>query len=101
MINHIIGIERWGQQRLLVLAGEPFARDEYNGYAFSSALPLSELRGHFTTTRRGTVALVNILMLAGISPSRSVPHNDFGDLSLRGWLRYLGMHAEIESRKLR
>ncbi|GAB4195946.1 MAG: hypothetical protein OHK0022_13030 [Roseiflexaceae bacterium] len=101
VISHIIGIERWGQQRLLVLAGEPFARDEYDAYAFSPALPLSDLRGHFATTRRGTVALVNILALAGVSPSRTVPHNDFGDLTLRGWLRYLGVHAEIESRKLR
>lgn len=101
VVSHIVGIERWGQSRLLVLAGQPFARDEYNGYAPSPALPWDALRESFARTRRGTVALVNILKLAGVSPSRTVAHNGFGELSLRAWLRYLTSHAALESRRLR
>lgn len=101
LVSHIIGIERWGQERLLVLAGQPYVRDEYNGYAPSPALPWDSLRESFAKTRRGTVALVNILKLAGVSPGSTVAHNQFGDLTLRGWLRYLNSHAEFESLRLR
>ena len=101
VVSHIIGIERWGQERLLVLAGQPYVRDEYNRYAPSPALPWDSLRESFAKTRRGTVALVNILKLAGVSPTGTVPHNEFGDLTLRAWLRYLNGHADLESLKLR
>lgn len=101
IVSHIVGIERWGQNRLLVLAGQPFAGDEHNGYAPSPALPWDALRESFARTRRGTVALVNILKLADVGLAGTVAHNELGELSLRGWLRYLNDHALIEGRKLR
>lgn len=84
-----------------MLAGQPYVRDEYNSYAPSPVLPWDSLRESFAKTRRGTVALVNILKLAGVSLGSTVAHNQYGDLTLRGWLRYLHAHAEFESLRLR
>ena len=98
-LRHITGIERWGQQRLRVFLGEPFVRDEYEGYQPGATLDLGAQRACFQETRQETIDLTQRLAQAGVPDTATVPHNDFGPLSARGWLRYLEMHASLESKK--
>lgn len=100
-LAHIIGIERWGQRRLRTLLGEPLVRDESDVYQPGEDLALDDLRAAFRATREGTVALASELIRAGVPRERTVPHNDFGPLSLGGWLLYLTQHATRESTRLR
>ena len=57
VLRHISGIERWGQSRLRVFLGAPFARDEYDGYQPGTDLTLDEQRAFWRTTRAETIAL--------------------------------------------
>jgi len=98
--NHIIGIERWGQRRLRVALGEPLLHDEYDGYRVQGDT-VAALREAFRSTRAETLALVQQLEAAGLPPATTVPHNDMGETTLRGWLYYLTVHASRESRRLR
>jgi hypothetical protein len=36
-----------------------------------------------------------------IASGVKVPHNQFGSLTMRSWLRYLDMHANLEAKKLK
>ena len=101
VLRHISGIERWGQRRLKIFLGGPATRDEYNDYRPGTDLTLDEQRAFFRQTRAETVALAARLQTAGIGDDAKAPHNDFGPLSARGWLRYLDLHANIESKKIR
>jgi hypothetical protein len=96
-IAHITGIERWGQRRLRVALGEPLVMDEYDGYRPDKALGVPQLAEAFAQTRAETLDLIRRLRAAAIPPTRTVPHNQFGDLSLRAWLAYLENHAWRES----
>ena len=100
LLSHIIGIECWGRSRLSVLLGEPFVRDEYDGYRPARDTAWPELQTRFQETRAQTVALVRQLEAAGERGDR-VLHNQWGELNLRGWLRYLDVHADLESRKMK
>lgn len=99
VLNHIIGIERWGQRRLKVALGEPFVQDEYNGYRPARETSWEALKTQFVETRAETVALARTL--AAQAGTTRVRHNDYGDLSVGGWLNYLRTHAEFESRKMK
>jgi len=101
ILQHITGIERWGQRRLRVFLGEPEIMDEYNGYRPGTNLSTEEQRTFFRTTRLETVDLARQLAQAAIDPEARVPHNDFGPLTPRGWLRYLDMHANSEIKKVK
>lgn len=101
LLSHIIGLERWAQRRLRVALGEPFVQEEYDGYRPSRETSWADLRAQFAETRRETVALAEKLESAGIAPTFTVAHNSFGPLTLRAWLRYMQMHADLEMRKLR
>jgi hypothetical protein len=101
VLNHIIGIERWGQRRLKVALGEPFLQDEYNGYRPARETSWEALKTAFAQTRAETVALARTLAAQPGLASKRIRHNDYGDLSVGGWLNYLRTHAELESRKLR
>jgi hypothetical protein len=98
---HIIGIERWGQRRLQVALGEPLLLDEYDDYRPSRDHTWNELLADFTTTRAATLENIRKLEAAGLPDKLRIRHNEFGDLSPRGWLRYLDMHASMETRKLK
>lgn len=100
-LRHITGIERWGQRRLQVALGEPFVRDEYDGYQPDGDADIASVRAAFRTTRAATVALVQTLAAAGVDAQVTVPHNQFGPLSVRGWLSYLNGHANLESKRIR
>lgn len=97
-VAHWVGIERWGQRRLRVALGEPFVEDEHHPYRPDVEKTFEALRKDFAETRAQTVALAKQLDEADVDPDMTVPHNDLGDMSLRGWLAYLIQHPDQESR---
>lgn len=99
-IRHVVGIERWGQRRLRVLLGDPFDGGGHRPFRPDDADDAA-LRAAFADTRVATVALARDLAAAGVDPARSVPHDDLGELSARGWLVYLDGHAKIELARVR
>ncbi len=100
LLSHITGIERWGQSRLQVALGAPLTMDEYDGYRPPREAGWAELRDAFRSTRQQTAALAGQLNQA-IANGVKVPHNQFGPLTVRSWLRYLDIHAAMEAKKLR
>lgn len=100
LLSHITGIERWGQSRLRVALGEPLVMDEYDGYRPAAAASWAELQDAFHDTRQQTVVLAGQLDQA-IASGVKVPHNQFGPLTVRSWLRYLDIHANMEAKKLK
>lgn len=100
LLSHIVGIERWGQSRLRVALGEPLTMDEYDSYRPPREATWPVLQDAFSETRQQTVAVVQALGKANVADVK-VPHNQFGPLSMRSWLRYLNMHANLEAKKLK
>ena len=98
-LGHVITIERWGYQRLRSALGEPLVLDDSDHYAPSSNLTLIGLRKEWAIARRATMLLAG--ELEQLPDSTRVVHNQFGPLSLRGWIRYLTMHAYFESKRIR
>jgi hypothetical protein len=84
-----------------VALGEPFVQDEYNGYRPPRETGWEALKAQFEATRAETVALARALAAQPGAEAKRVRHNDYGDLSVGGWLNFLRRHAEFESRKLR
>jgi len=101
LIRHIIGIERWGQRRLKVALGEPLLLDEYDGYQPEAGMKVKKLQEVFQTTRHETIYLAQQFATRAIDPNTTVKHNNFGELTLRGWLQYLQGHAKRESRNIK
>ena len=100
LLGHIVGMERWGQSRLRVALGEPLTMDEYDDYRPPRDSTWPALQGAFSETRQQSVALIQQLGQAYIANIK-VPHNQFGPLSVRSWLRYLDLHANLEAKKLK
>jgi hypothetical protein len=100
-LRHIIGLERWGQRRMRVALGEPFTNDEMDGYQPPVDLSLPELIDVFLNTRDETVHLARRCAADPRAESVLVKHNQLGPLSIRGWLRYLDLHATFEAHRLR
>ena len=98
--HHVIGIERWGQRRLQVALGEPPIVDECDEYQLAPDLNWQELQAEFHAVRQDTIALARRVEEAGAGATL-VPHNEFGDLSMHGWLRYLDNHASLESKRIK
>lgn len=101
LARHIIGLERWGQRRLRIALGDPPVSDEMDGYEPPPTPHLSDLRATFAATRRETLVLVRQLELRHIPGDLQIPHNQFGPLTVRGWLVYLNQHARLEGRRLK
>lgn len=99
-VRHITGIERWGQRRLRVALGEPPTEDEYDGYQPPIDADWNTLLGEWEATRHETVALARTLAERTTDDIR-IRHNQFGPLSVRGWLVYLSQHASRESLGIR
>ena len=98
---HIIGIERWGTQRLRVLLGEPLQRDEYDGYRPPTDRSPAQLAEEFRAARQATLDLTRQLAATGTDLRATVLHNDAGNMRLAGWLVYLNVHASMEATRLR
>ena len=101
VLRHITGIERWGQQRLQVFLGKAFVRDEFDGYQPATNLSTQQQVAEFNKTRAETIAIVRKIAAANLNSNKTVEHNQIGQLTLRGWLRYLDIHANLESKKIR
>jgi hypothetical protein len=99
ILSHIIGIERWGQRRLRVMLGEPFVQDEYDGYRPTRDTAWDDLRRQFSETRMETIRLIGSIERVQ-AVEMKVIHNMWGELSARGWLNYLNVHADVEMLKM-
>jgi hypothetical protein len=97
---HVIGIERWGQRRMRVALGEELLADRYHGYRPAPDLAWQDLGAAFHAARQDTIALTRQIEQAD-TEAVLVPHNSLGELSVRGWLRYLDKHANLESKGIR
>ncbi len=100
-LAHITGIERWGQRRLRVFLDLPYIPDEYESYRPAADSHWPELQDAFKAARQDTIQLARELEAHKVNPQVRVVHNQFGELSARGWLVYLRRHAQLESRRLR
>ena len=99
VLAHIVAIERWGANRLTVLLGDkPLELDSSRAYAPDSA-NWAELQNTFKQTRAASVNLTARLEVS--NPVTTVSHNQFGEVSARGWVQYLTSHAHLESRKIK
>ena len=101
MLSHIIGIERWCQSRIRVALGEPFIEEEYNGYRPSKEVGWEAMKAQFAETRATSVALARELSAENPSTDIKILHNQFGDVSVRGWLHYMQFHATQEAKRLK
>ncbi|MDV6374870.1 DinB family protein [Deinococcus arenicola] len=102
VLGHIIGIERWGQNRLRMALGKKlYESDSYQTYRPAADTSLAELRDLLSQTRSGTVDLARQLHVSPPEEGATVNHNGLGPLTAKAWLRYLTQHADLESRKLR
>ncbi|MCO5182829.1 MAG: hypothetical protein M9965_02680 [Anaerolineae bacterium] len=101
VLSHIIGIERWSQSRLRVPLGSEFVNDEYDRYRPKRDTSWSDLKTQFHTTRAASVDLVGALQAADVDPATIIKHNNYGPLTIRGWLHYINMHANLESKRLK
>jgi hypothetical protein len=96
--GHVIGMERWGTQRLASLInGTVAAMDEYDSYRPSADLDLPALADEFLKVRADTLFLA-----ARLEPyaQKKVMHNDIGLLSVKTWLVYLNNHSRMESKSI-
>jgi hypothetical protein len=95
---HIVAIERWGTNRLRVLAGEKtFVRDENHAYKPDINASWPALLEALRTTRADLIALAPKLE----GKTAKVAHNMMGELSAAAWLRYLESHANLESGRVK
>lgn len=92
-LRHIIGIERWGQRRLQVALGAPLVMDESDEYYPSEDASWDQLQETFHETRQKTVLMVDKLEKGNVGRDLMIPHNQWGDLSVYGWLHYLNGHT--------
>lgn len=100
-LQHMIGIERWGQRRLQTALGAPRLDDEYDSYRPAGDDTLPQLCQSFQTTRRESIAIARQIQAQGIAKDAAVRHNQFGAISVGAWLRYLAIHASVESKRIR
>jgi hypothetical protein len=98
-LRHIIAMEKWGQCRLKVALGEAFVADETHAYKPVEETSWEDLKSLYSITRLETKDLARKLNNTDVL--QKVPHNQFGPLSVLGWLRYLNTHAFFESKRIR
>ncbi|GHG04458.1 hypothetical protein GCM10017783_16350 [Deinococcus piscis] len=101
LLRHIIGIERWGRARVQsAVLHRPWVMDSHQDYKPPKDKSMPELAEILAEQRRRTATLAHSLHESPPRLNDKVVHNEFGPLSVRGWLRYLQLHAEMESRKM-
>jgi hypothetical protein len=98
-ITHVIGLERWGQNRLNVANGAVFKEEEYDGYRPSKDTDWDNLIKQFESTRDTTLEIAK-----KIEPNKGnlhIRHNQWGDISVKAWLHYLNFHSTTESKRIK
>jgi hypothetical protein len=98
--RHIIGIERWSLVRMREYVGAMPFTEEYDHYQPDAHLGLTAIADEMDIVRAEVIALTKQLMHHDPG-NTTVNHNDLGPLSARGWLYYVLLHANFESKKLR
>lgn len=98
--THIIGIEIWAQKKLATALGDPPGEPEYMPYRPSQDMAWADLFPLMRQTRQDTIALARRLAEASIANS-IIRHNDWGDLTLKGWLFFIHLHTDFEIKKIR
>ncbi len=101
VLTHIIGIEIWSQKKLATALGDPAGEHEYMPYRPSKNTEWDNLVPLMRQTRADTIALAKRLAQANIDPNRKIKHNDWGDLTVKGWLMYMHLHADFEVKKIK
>lgn len=96
VLAHIIGMEAWGAHRLRVALGDPLVIDESDAYRPPKGVGWRDLQKQFRAQRQQTVDMAKKLYAAHAEDAK-VRHNQFGEMTTRGWLYYLNMHANIEA----
>jgi hypothetical protein len=100
VFTHIIGIERWAHTRLRTRLGAPLrATEEYDQYRPPNTTPFYELAKLFEEARNETIAIARAIPVDEYK--QRIPHNQWGQLTVAGWLNYLIVHAWAESQKVR
>lgn len=99
ILNHLIGIEKWGHSKLKIALGEPSNMEEYDNYRPPLGLSWNELQDIFEATRETTKELAGSIEEMETSEIR-VMHNQFGELTAKEWLIYLRLHANAEIWKM-
>lgn len=100
-LAHIIAVERWGQDRLRAFLGDPLPGSTSDAYRPDAGLGWHDLQEQFTAARHTTLDLAQQLAGAAVDDTVTVPHDQYGKLSVRGWLHYLNTHANLESKRIR
>ena len=100
-LRHIIGIERWSQRRLRVFLGEPFMLDGHHSYKPEENLDWPALLDAFKETRAQTLGMIDALSKPGAHSVAAVAHNEFGDFTAKGWLKYIEGHAASEAKRIK
>ena len=101
VLSHIVGIELWGQSRLRVGLGEPFKEEEYDNYRPSRSRSWEQRKAEFRMARKKSIALAEALDDNQADQFMQVKHNQYGMITLGAWLRYLDMHANLESKRIK
>lgn len=99
--THIIGIEIWAQKKLATALGDPAGEPEYMPYRPAKDTAWEALAPLMRETRQNTIALAKRLAQSEVNPNQKIRHNDWGDLTLKGWLMYIYLHADFEIKKIR
>lgn len=100
-LRHVIGMERWGQRRLRVALGEENPNDEHHAYKPDANSTWEELLQAFQSARQETLDLGYSLAAKEVDLNQGIAHNQFGDMSVKAWLRYLHLHAWAEARHIK
>lgn len=99
VMTHIIGIERWIQSRIRVALGEALRDDEYDDYRPERETEWADLQTLFEETRADGIQLAENLDDSMLQ--QRIRHNMFGEMTLGGWLQYMDVHSDFESKRLK
>ena len=104
-LRHIIAIERWGQERMLLFFADNYAEsavtDENYGYEPAKDLCWQGLGESFGEARAKTIEIARVLETGTGIKQDKIPQNDMGPLSAKAWLQYLNIHAAMEAKGIK
>lgn len=99
-INHWVGIERWGLDRIRQWRDPPVELGSHRPFRRPEGSSLEDLQEAFARTRQESIALAREMAASGADPHAVVPHNDLGPLTVAEWFEYLDDHSMRERIRL-